>query len=402
MYIVHLLLFKKAMPPPISCCNPLNKKKHKCVYKNVKRVNENWSSVFQNLIGKYVCHSCSRSILKSNSLPPLQDQNKGAPQPDWKKASAITKDINDDELSSDDEMDCEKKDASYESESKNDTLKRKSPNNSGKNVKAKKRKLRQVNENIIKEDDIRNQTFINEIRVALSKATSKQDKYKILTTLPWDCSIRKIQKTCNVSRRVASNAKKIRQLSGYGASCEKKAGRPLLKNVIEEVENFYAADQQSRLLAGRKEFVNISNGDNVKSVQKRLLLFDIKEVHKKFILKHPEIKISLSTFTKLRPRFCIPVGSKGTHNVCVCHIHQNMKLKLIGLNDTLKKKGAESEYNLRDVLKLNVCENPTSSCFLLNCNRCPGADQFVNKVSKLFEDYGIEEIIFKSWTKTDR
>ena len=197
------------------------------------------------------------------------------------------------------------------------------------------------------------------MKVALSKVTLKQDNYKILTTLPLDWSVRKIQ-------------------------------------------NIFTADLQSHLMAGRKEFVKIPENGEMKSVEKRLLFFDIKEIHNKFIWNHPEIKISLCTFTKLRPLFCISVESKGTHNVCVCHIHQNMRLNLIGLNDIFQKKGMEKKYEVRNILKLMVCENSTSACFLLDCDQCFGVGPIVNELSDLSDSNGIEEITLKSWTKTDR
>ena len=51
------------MPTPNKCCNPLNKDKHKQVYKNVTKVTENWqSAVFIPFIGNYICSSCRRSM----------------------------------------------------------------------------------------------------------------------------------------------------------------------------------------------------------------------------------------------------------------------------------------------------------------------------------------------------
>lgn len=237
------------MPRPISCCNPLNKNKHSRVYKNLKQINDNWCSVYQKFIGKYVCDTCRRAILKCNSPLLLQDQNDCVPQTDEKNMCFL--------FSSDDEVDCEKKDATYQPESENKNLKRNFVEDTEVNVKVKQEKLSFGMKNITTENDIQHQAFINEIKVALSKAVSREDKYKILTTLPSDWSIRKIQKTFNISYRIASTAKKMKQLSGYGASCEQKSGRPLSSNVLKEVENFYTDDQQSRLMPGRKDYVSI-------------------------------------------------------------------------------------------------------------------------------------------------
>lgn len=39
---------------------------------------------------------------------------------------------------------------------------------------------------------------------------------------------------------------------------------------------------------------------------------------------------SFSKFAELRPRNCVLAGASGTHTVCVCAIHQNVKLMLEG------------------------------------------------------------------------
>lgn len=50
------------MPPP-TCCNPLNKARHKSVYKNVKFVSEKWKSeVFKPFIGNFMCSFCERDL----------------------------------------------------------------------------------------------------------------------------------------------------------------------------------------------------------------------------------------------------------------------------------------------------------------------------------------------------
>ena len=53
------------MPRANSCCNPLNRKSHKCVYKNVQQINECWIFKFKNFIGKFICGSC-KAVINSN------------------------------------------------------------------------------------------------------------------------------------------------------------------------------------------------------------------------------------------------------------------------------------------------------------------------------------------------
>ena len=58
--------------------------------------------------------------------------------------------------------------------------------------------------------------------------------------------------------------------------------------------------------------------------QKRLLLMNLRELH--LLLKEEKISVSFSEFCKLRPKNCIIAGASGTHLVCVCTVHQNVKL----------------------------------------------------------------------------
>ena len=64
-------------------------------------------------------------------------------------------------------------------------------------------------------------------------------------------------------------------------------------------------------------------------VQKRLLLANISEIYTLFKSENADVKIGFSSFALLRPIWCIPVGSAGKHNVCVCTYHQNVKLPCV-------------------------------------------------------------------------
>jgi hypothetical protein len=54
-----------------------------------------------------------------------------------------------------------------------------------------------------------------------------------------------------------------------------------------------------------------------------VVLFE--RVYSHFKNSHP---VEFSKFASLRPRNCIMAGASGTHSVCVCTVHQNVKLML--------------------------------------------------------------------------
>ena len=65
--------------------------------------------------------------------------------------------------------------------------------------------------------------------------------------------------------------------------------------------------------------------------QKRLLIQNLNEFYAIFKERYPKIKIVVSKFSEFRPKQCVTVGAQGTHSVCVCTIHQNVKLMLADL-----------------------------------------------------------------------
>ena len=81
-------------------------------------------------------------------------------------------------------------------------------------------------------------------------------------------------------------------------------------------------------------------------VSKRLILCNLKKLYTAFKDKHPDLKISFSKSASLRPKWCITVGPKGKHSVCVCTAHQNMKLLLSSVN-------LSKDYH--ELLELTVC-----------------------------------------------
>jgi hypothetical protein len=84
------------------------------------------------------------------------------------------------------------------------------------------------------------------------------------------------------------------------------------------------------MMPGKKDFVSVKQGGKREHVQKRLVLSNLKEAYQLFKEKFPDEKIGFSKFAELRPKQCVLAGASGTHSVCVCTIHQNVKLMMLG------------------------------------------------------------------------
>lgn len=336
------------------CCNPLNKSKHKKVTKNLHFVTKKWNAIMQKnkylsktFVGLHMCNSCRRSIYEKRSeskykvfLSNRKTQNKI---------------VGEESDSADPEQD-EKGDPTFQYGEPSKKLSHKENQMFSKLLGEK---------NCTVDNDLET-LYIRDIKAALSQQSNRSGKIQILTTIPQHWTIAKMRKEFEVSRRMASKAKKLRKESGHGSRPNKKAGRKLSNTTVSAVKLFYLSDDNSRVMPGMKDYISIVKDGKRSQKQKRLLLFNLIDLHKQFNEKFPEMPICLAKFRQLRPQECILAGKSGTHNVCVCKIHQNMKLKIRGLMQELKIKGANFTDTYQDLIKNSVCENPSSNCFFLS------------------------------------
>lgn len=225
----------------------------------------------------------------------------------------------------------------------------------------------------------------------------------MLTTIPAHWPMKKNGREFGVSRRLVTSAKKLATTSGFAVDPPKKVGKKISDITRKKVREFHSSDEVSRVIPGRKDCVAYTdeNGDGIVA-SKRLLLNSIKNLREEFVEKNHGHKIGRTKFRSLQPAECISAGKKGTHNVCVCKCHQNMKLKLCGTERALKKKGAIFTETYRNFIENSVCPEPNSACYLSSCKMCPGLGRAIENLEELLREHGIEEIIYSQWTSTDR
>lgn len=194
-------------------------------------------------------------------------------------------------------------------------------------------------------------------------------KLRILTIAPASWSIRKISQEFGASRYLAKKSKGLRSSQGVLAETTAKVGKTISASIIQEIDEFYNSDSNSRIMPGMKDTITVKVYGECTKVQKRLLLFSLKELHALFKESHPEKTVSFSASAKLRPKHCILAGSNGTHSVCVCTIHQNCKFMLDAIN--VQKLTEKYDKPIRDYkycLNFLTCEPPTPDCYLDNCD----------------------------------
>jgi hypothetical protein len=182
-----------------------------------------------------------------------------------------------------------------------------------------------------------------------------------------------------------------------------KTGCRIEAAVVKKVEEFYLSEEISRTMPGKKDTISVLAEGSRKTLQKRLILCNLKEAYVQFKERNPEMKIGFSKFAELRPRQCVLPGASGTHSVCVCTIHQNMKLMFAGSH--LANLTSNDDHPLKtpqDCVQKLQCNPPSINCCLGQCSECGSIEVLSQQIEKAFDENFIDTVTFKKWTCTDR
>ncbi|KAJ8670827.1 hypothetical protein QAD02_002086 [Eretmocerus hayati] len=223
--------------------------------------------------------------------------------------------------------------------------------------------------------------------------TSKRDRDLIMSLLPKDWSIRRRADFFGATKHFVTSTNK--------AFTKTTVTRNLSDETARSVEEFYQDDRNSRIISGMKDVVCLKdkNGQKVYA-QKRLVLSTLRELYISFKDSHPEIKIGFSKFAQFRPKHCVWAGSSGTHTVCMCIYHQNVKLILEGMD--VSKLTSEKVNDYKECISLIVCEKLSNECFLSQCLHCPGVEPLKNLLLESFNQKEIDQVQFQFRLSTDR
>lgn len=224
-----------------------------------------------------------------------------------------------------------------------------------------------------------------------------------MTSLPESWGLKRIKKEFDVGDRMAKRAKKLQSEHGFMSVPESQTRSDCLTNEIQEIiVNFYATDTISRAMPGKNDCLSMKINGVKQKVQKRLLLCSLKEAYLVFKEENQAIKVGFSSFANLRPKNVVIPGASGTHSVCVCTYHQNVKLMIENSKMYTIQLGSQGKNSYKDFLRLTMCEPAQEKCWLGECDQCPGNNALKEKITEFFEEEDIEEIRFKQWITVDR
>ena len=245
--------------------------------------------------------------------------------------------------------------------------------------------------------------MIKQLKEKFNYSTERSEKVEVLTVLPKSWPVRRVQDEFGASNYMVRTAKQLVKQKGILSTPNLKQGHALSAEVVSMVAEFYDSDEVSRVMPGKKEFVSVRVGANRIHVQKRLVLSNLKETYRLFKEKFPAKTLGFSKFAELRPKHCILAGASGTHSVCVCTIHQNVKLMMIGGNIFSLTAMEDPPLQTYDhCLAQIICNPPLPDCYLNRCPYCPGIATLKEKLKKLMDENLVDNIIYKQWVSTDR
>lgn len=183
----------------------------------------------------------------------------------------------------------------------------------------------------LSEDDTHSLKFCpvaENIKVAID-SSNYSEKVRLLTLFGTKYRRSEIENMFQVGRRAIKKANEVLSEGRiFGNYIVNHQGKTLSENTVKAVISFYQSDKASRMLPGKNDWKMVTVNGKKEKRQKKLLMGTVSEIYELFKSDHPDIQISLTKFSMLRPKECIHVNSKGNHNVCVCNAMnvQNMKM----------------------------------------------------------------------------
>ncbi|KAK3924233.1 Tissue factor [Frankliniella fusca] len=230
--------------------------------------------------------------------------------------------------------------------------------------------------------------MIKQLQDYINGNPERSKKVLALTVLPKSWSHSQIETTFGVTNHMARTSQSVVQ---------SKVGHPLSEETKQLVSSFYLRDDISRPLPGQRDYVSVRENWKRVHKRKRLVLSTLLRLHLKYVEEHPQNYLSSGLFCEMRPKECVLAGSSGTHVVCVCVYPKNPRLMFEGAH--LKESVLRGVSECKSLL---LCQEPTVSCYLLECDKCPDELALGEKLELYFDEEMIDTVSYNQWITTDR
>ena len=196
--------------------------------------------------------------------------------------------------------------------------------------------------------------------------SGRSEQIQILTLAPSTWTVRRVMAEFGATYHMTRTAKQISTSEGIMATPNPKPGKALNNATANAVSEFCNSDSISRLMPGKRDCVSMRVDGTRENIQKRLILCNLREAYTQFKTEH-QLPIGFSKFAALRPKNVILPGASGTHSVCVCTSHQNVKLMLHVEWCEIRTGICISQYTWRRLQRRNKLQTPLGSIDVQSC-----------------------------------
>lgn len=239
--------------------------------------------------------------------------------------------------------------------------------------------------------------WLNNLGVAFKNCCSINEKIRILTLIPSSVSKSKILSTFpEVTVYMIDKARMLVKTKGIYSKPDVYTGHPLDEKSTEIAMEYFLNDDFNctRQSPNKSDVVIVKeNGKKEKKV-KRFLTRSLKEAYKLFKQEHPEIKMGITKFYTLRPKFVMLSPCK---DVCLCIYCANFDLYVNSINNLMGGKYSDLDKVRSKLLSAIVCSNSSEQCFFQECTACPGSEGISLNLFGLETINEHEEIVFAMW-----
>ena len=138
-------------------------------------------------------------------------------------------------------------------------------------------------------------------------------------------------------------------------SFRKRTTRQVSRQLKDAIGEFYCRDDISYQMPGKRDSIVVRQNGTKSTHQKRILLYNIREVHHLFLSENAGsgtnlldsiwsnsnrlllsvLDIARTSFPELRPEYVL-IKALMSHRVCVCAYHENVNLLLEALKTHIK------------------------------------------------------------------
>lgn len=235
--------------------------------------------------------------------------------------------------------------------------------------------------------------LLDNIREAYQRCRSQQEKCQLLTLLPEEMSKKEVMRAVpGVTKYVIDKSRRLRASQGVWAIPDAYAGHPLSDSDVSTALRYYMEDEMdcSVQSPNKKDVIHVVKDGRREAVVKRFMTRSIRETYSLFKANNPEIKLGMTKFYRLRPKW---VRAAPHQSQCVCTYCANFELVVAAAN------GVSAEELCKDSIKrMCMCEQWTEACLFQECLRCVGGKTLKLTMLKLRPD---DEIVVALWESGD-